>query len=494
MEAINYNFDNNLNESIQSLLKDASIVTVTDSLGRLEYANDNFCEILERDVNSLIGETHELLKSHLHNEKLYKDLWRTIKMGQRWNGVLRDRSYKGKLFWLDTTIIPIRIEDENTIKYVAIYNDVTKAQSQKINLLDSNTTHAKYRSIYQSINVGIIVVTDCQGNITEWNQGAELAFGYSKLEILGRPLTNLTSKKFRNGNIKELLKGINKIKNNQNVDTIEMYCLRKNGEEFPVEFALSGLDVDDNCFYCAVMLDITKRKELEDRLLQKTKDLELFLYRSAHDLKAPFSSAEGLLNLLKDEEVNDRIKFLTNMLETTIKGGKILVDNLTQASIIAVKKVQSKNIDFNEMVDHVLKMLSGSKNFELIKFNIEIDNSQNFISNPELIISILQNLIQNAIKYSIEPTKECMPHINILIKSLPNSVVIKVSDNGQGITKKCIKKIFNLYYRANKEDTPGNGLGLYIVKNIVEDLNGKISVKSDTNIGTSFKIVLPNLI
>ncbi len=112
MEAINYNFDNNLNESIQSLLKDASIVTVTDSLGRLEYANNNFCEILKRDANSLIGETHELLKSHLHNEKLYKDLWRTIKMGQRWNGVLRDISDDDSV-----------VEKINTKTYQTLIND-----------------------------------------------------------------------------------------------------------------------------------------------------------------------------------------------------------------------------------------------------------------------------------------------------------------------------------------------------------------------------------
>ncbi|ULC58055.1 PAS domain S-box protein [Flaviramulus sp. BrNp1-15] len=492
MEAIKYYLSNNINDTVLSLFKENSIITVTDFLGRIEYASENYCKILECDVNKLIGETHGLLKSHLHSEKKYKQLWRTIKMGNKWNGVLSDRSQSGKMFWLDTTIIPIKDNTENTTKYVCIYNDVTENQSQNIKLIESNKINSKYKSIFQSVNVGIIVVADSKGNITEWNKGAELAFGYSKVEILGQPLTILTSKKFKKGNIKELLKAINRIKNNQNVDIIEMFCLRKNGEEFPVEFALSSLNVDDNCFYCAMMLDITKRKTLQNKLKQKTKDLELFLYRSAHDLKAPFSSAEGLINLLKDEKDGERIKFLVEMLETTIKSGKGLVDNLNRASIASSKKKETELINFSKIISNVLRMLSGTKNFGLFKFNINIDNSINYYSNPELLSSIFQNLIQNAIKYSVEPTNKCMPYVDVSVKSLKKGIVIKVCDNGQGISENCINKIFDLYYRANINEVPGNGLGLYIVKNIIEDLEGKINVTSNINKGTCFKVELPH--
>ncbi|GAA4230495.1 hypothetical protein GCM10022291_00810 [Postechiella marina] len=491
MEAIKYYLSTNLNESIETLLKEASIVTITDALGRLEFANKNYCKILERDPNNLIGETHELFKSHLHSEKLYKNLWRTIKMGQKWNGILSDRSHKGKLFWLNTTIIPVRIDEENTVKYVAIYNDVTKAQSQKIDLHESNLAYSKYRSIYQSINASIIVVADSKGNITEWNQGAQFAFGYTKLEILGKPITLLTSKKVRKGDFKEL---INKTKAKQNIKTIELYCLRKNGEQFPVEFTLNTLAVDDNCFYCAVMLDITKRKKLENRLKQKTKDLELFLYRSAHDLKAPLLSAEGLISLLKKEDVPSKKKLLIDMLSNKIQEGKGLIQNLSQASSISTSNDEISIIDFEQIIDHVLRMLSGLENFKHIRFNTEVVNTRVFSSNPEMISSIFQNLIQNAIKYSKPKSKDHTPFINISVKTFQNRIIIKVCDNGQGITSSCIDKIFDLYYRANKEETPGNGLGLYIVKSIVENLEGKITVKSHLDKDTCFKVTLPSLI
>ncbi|WP_452232438.1 PAS domain S-box protein [Lacinutrix sp. MEBiC02595] len=614
MEAIKYNLSHVLNDSVLVDVIENSIVSVTDALGRIEYANDKFCEILECDANRLVGETHKLLKSPLYSGEIYKNLWRTIKMEKKWNGVLTDVSSTGKIFWLDTTIIPIRNEGEKGLKYLSIYKDVTKyhneneklvackstnesfLQSMPLNVFtitrhgkilnanknfcnkeigeligtyiydyfittsfeafknnidkvyidkainqfelydfDSNgkkiffsavvspnydklgviisstialreitdfkdlsddliDSEAKFRAIYQSINVGIIVVADEKGNVTEWNKGAEAAFGYAEEEIIGRSLTVLMSKKYRNGNIKELLRVVNKIKNKQNVDIIEMCCLRKNGEHFPVEFALSNGNVGENIFYCAMMFDISNRKSLENKLNKKTEELELFLYRSAHDLKAPFSSAEGVLSLLKEEKDQDRVVFLTDMLDTVIKNGKELSENLSQASCVTAKKKESNKINFSKTIDGILVLLSGANKFDNIKFNIDVVDPFGYNSNQEMINSILQNLIHNAVKYSRVPKENEKAFVNIDVKTLEKEVVITIEDNGVGIYKNKIDKIFDLYYRANKYDVPGHGLGLYIVKNMVDDLKGVITVKSSIKNGSVFKVVLPSAI
>ena len=180
-------------------------------------------------------------------------------------------------------------------------NDVTEFKE-----LDKEVEEkeAKYRLIYKSIDVGIIVVADHEGKIREWNRGAELAFGYTEKEILGRPLAVLTSKTYRESSIKELANAVKLLKNNKQVDIIEMQCLKKNGKEFPVEFTFSSLTFNGKMSYCAMMLDVSDRKNLKEKLKQKTEDLELFLYRSAHDLRAPFASAKGLINLLKDTVIS----------------------------------------------------------------------------------------------------------------------------------------------------------------------------------------------
>lgn len=493
MEALKYNILDSLEGGLKDVVSDNSIITITDSLGRIKYANKEFCEILECEANSLIGETHKLFKSHLHTDKKYKDLWSTIRMNNKWHGVLSGKSTSGNQFWLDTTIIPVTNKQENTTTHIAIYKDITESHIQTTQLTERNIEYSRYKSIYQSNNVGVVVVTDSQGIIIEWNKAAELAFGYLKKEILGYPLSVLISNRFKKRNIKELLRAIDKIKYKNKTGTIEMYCVRKNEKEFPVEFTLNTINTENNNIYCATIIDITKRKKLEDKLKQQTNALQIYLNRIKHDIVAPFASAEGLLDLLKDEEVSERVNALSDMLFKTIQGGKALVNNLNHEPIISNSTNALQIIDFNIIINQVLELLSGSKNFELFKIKKDINNYHHYSSNPEWIMSIFQNLIQNALKYSKELSNGYTPKIDISVKSLQKEVIIKVIDNGVGISENCIDNVFNLNYRASKDDAPGDGLGLYIVKNIVENLEGTISVKSEINKGASFEIVLPNL-
>ncbi|WP_425075293.1 PAS domain-containing protein [Psychroserpens sp. S379A] len=611
MEAINYYTSSHLDHTLSSLIKDSSIYTISDALGRIEYVSENYCKIFETNRNRLIGEPQKLLKSHLHSDVLYKDLWRTIKMGHKWNGILSETLNSGKTLHLDATIIPIQDEIENCIKYVGLYNNVTKIHQQNNELqtesiIDKNLLNVmpfhvfltskhgkvlnanksyngiavselidtyiydyfsfesfeiiknniefvasekvsnqfeitefdstkkrryysiliapvfnelggllsltvtiqenikkhsinkdreagrKCRLIYKSINVGIIVVTDDKGKITEWNKGAEIAFGYTESEILGKPLTVLISKKSRKTSIKELLNITEKIDNNQDVELIELHCLSQSKKEFPVELALSSLTFKGKKIYCAMMLDISKRKTLENKLKQKTKDLELFLYRSAHDLKAPFSTAEGLLNLLERDASTENSKVL-DLLNTTIKNGKLLSESLTQASLITVNRKEITKIDFQKTIEDVLHLLSLNHNLKGINTVKTLDTSLEFYTNPDLLNTIFHNVIHNAVIYSKSPTKTKKPCITIAVKTLNNKAIIEISDTGIGIHKDNLQKIFDLYFKANNLDNTGNGLGLYVVKNIVEDLNGEIHVESRLKKGTTFKIILPNL-
>lgn len=603
----------NQEKGLLQILKSHVIISITDTLGRLVYVNDNFCKIMGYNQWDLIGETHVLLKSELHSDPFYKNLWETIKKGKVWNGVLCNHSSSGKLYWLETTITPVKDSTGQIIKYVATYVDITdcyednnkyreKAShlstftksipntivsinrlgeilniNKKIGKLDvdqiigkplynfinpayhekvrkeirlvfnhgepgqyetiefnnegsqifqisiigpvfndSNevisatissqdvknvndisiellANEARYRAIFKSIDVGIIVVTNDKGDIIEWNKGAELAFGYTEHEILGNPLSCLISEKHKKESIQELLKAIRIIKRKSSKDTIEMYGLKKNGVEFPVEFALSKWKIDKQPFYCAMMLDITNRKALENKLKVKTKDLKLFLYRSAHDLKAPFSSAEGLLNLIRHEKISKEVVELINMLNTTLARGKLLTDNLSLASILSEKNSIASLINFEKLIDNTISTFNGTENFNNIKFEIFISETEKFYSTVELLNSLFQNLIQNAIKYSSIKNVDIDPFIKIEVYTSNEGATITIKDNGQGISENNINKIFDLYFRANTYDVPGSGLGLYIVKNIIDDLNGEIKVISELKKGTTFEINLPHL-
>lgn len=351
----------------------------------------------------------------------------------------------------------------------------------------------KYSNIFQSINVGIIVVANGNGIIIEWNKGAENAFGYTDSEIIGEHLSKIISEKHLDSGLQKLLKAKDKLDNNVDFENIEMLGLKKTDEEFPVEFSMSHWKNGKEKFYCAVMLDISKRKKLEYKLKKTTKDLELFLYRSAHDLKAPLTSAEGLLLLLKEETINDRVLELTNMLDETLEKGRLLLDDLALASIISEKRREIDPIIFEEKMKIALIALKDIANFDKVDFQFEIEQDADFYFNQELMDFIFQNLMRNAICFAKPKTKLFAPKANICVKVTKNELHIVVSDNGLGIEKEHLDKVFDLYFSVCKKSCNATGLGLYIVKRIVEEFHGDVSVKSELHKGASFEVILPNI-
>jgi PAS domain S-box-containing protein len=483
---------NDIEESNKSILNTNSIYTITDSYGIIEYANDNFCKVLDSNVNKVIGVRHELLNSEFQSLEANENLWSTIKEGEEWRGVLTDKLKNGESISLKTTIYPIKYGNQNKIKFLSIYEDISNCMTlnQKI-----DKDEALYELIYKSINIGIIIVANDNGSIIKWNEGAEKAFGYSEFEILGQQLSVLMIEKHKKSKISDFLELLKRYKTVKKSEVLELKCLNKLGEEFSVELIISKWNIDGEGYYILKMLDITKRVAFQNKLKQKTKELELFFYRSAHDLSAPFSSAQGLINLIKGEESIEKIQILIEMLEKTINHAKVFSDGLSNASLISKQSHELKIIDFPSLVNNVLKMLHGENKFENIKINVDIENCQSFRSNPDLLLVVFKNLIQNAIKYSFVQSESHAPFIDIKVTSSDNEVVILIGDNGKGIAKKELNKIFNLYYRTEAEHCLGtNGLGLYIVKSIIESLNGKIKVETEINKGACFVIKIPRTI
>ncbi len=598
---------------ILNVLESQQTISIIDSIGRLIYVNDNFCNLVEKPKKQLIGEANDILKSHLVADKVYKSLWSAINKGKSWQGVLYYKLNGLKDFWLETALYPIN-SNQGCQKFLVTYKDVTaynkfqnsfdkvfstensslkniddlilsvnnrakiiratdkeltrdydevvgfyiydfipkdyhKAVRSKIKEVfvdkisndfqfennpdkDANelyvsrinpvldkygdvsyanitTEHktknlkilkqlqdieTKYKSVLKSCDFGIIVITDSHGIIKEWNKGAKLAFGYTEKEVIGKSLKMLIAKDYLDDGIAELLKIKNASTSNKKGETTELVVQKKDGKQFPVELAIHNWYCGKDRYFSAVMLDVTKRKNLEKRLQEKSKDLELFLYRSAHDLKAPITSAEGLIELIKLENIDSDTKQLVEMLSTTLSQGKLLFDNLAFASSISQKKGELNIINFEKEVHKTLESLSGLDGYGDIDFNVSINQTKRFLTNRELLCSIFQNLIQNAIIYSKPLSAQFKPKVSIDIQQLSNKMQIVISDNGMGISDENKDKIFDIYYRASNEGKQGTGLGLYIVKCIVEDLNGSISVDTKLGSGTTFKILVPNQI
>ncbi|NJB70136.1 signal transduction histidine kinase [Saonia flava] len=232
-----------------------------------------------------------------------------------------------------------------------------------------------------------------------------------------------------------------------------------------------------------------KLKDFNTRLKQRNKDLEVFSYVAAHDIKAPLTNIHTLLSFLENEGLikkSGRPVFLKVIQSLDIMTSKLKALN----DVIALKYSLSEKqelVTFKEIITNVKSEISE----DIKKFDVQIreDFSQcnAILYNPEQLHSVLQNLLTNSIKYR---NPNISPIIKISTKKENGKCVLKISDNGIGINMKLGQnKMFGLFKRMHTH-VEGLGVGLYIVKSIITSHGGSIKVTSKINQGTKFKIVL----
>ncbi len=239
-------------------------------------------------------------------------------------------------------------------------------------------------------------------------------------------------------------------------------------------------------------VDITERKLAQEKLKIKNEqlikinnDLDNFIYTASHDLKAPVSNLEGLFKkLLSEIDLKDDLLVLKSMIEKSFERFKNTINDLTE--ITKVQKGDSGEtevIRLSEIVDDLKLEIKD----QIEKYNAEI---QAEFAVPELrfsrknLRSIIYNIISNAIKYSAPERK---PVVKISTEKQNDFVVLAISDNGLGLSLKNQTKMFTMFKRFH-DHVEGTGIGLYIVKRIIDNAGGKIEIESEVGKGSTFKV------
>lgn len=245
------------------------------------------------------------------------------------------------------------------------------------------------------------------------------------------------------------------------------------------------------------MTDITERKTAEERLkaqfeqLKKTNfELDKFVYSVSHDLRAPLMSILGVVNVAELEPLTASQKKYAEMIKSSVTRLDVFIRDILDYSRNARGELRIDRIDFRELLKTVFDNLKFMSDVDRINLNTIIDDDIPFYSDELRITIILNNLLSNAIMYQDLKKEKSFVSITISIES--NKAIIKITDNGIGIDPKALDKIFDMFYRASTLSR-GSGLGLYIVKEALNKLQGSIIVESKIKEYTSFEIVVPNL-
>ncbi len=383
-------------------------------------------------------------------------------------------------------------------------------------------------ALFQFATEGIFIVND-RGVIVRVNPAAEKLFGYEKGELVGQRVEVLVPK--RTAHKHEHYR--DKFNEHPHARAMgggmDLNGLKKNGVEFPVEISLSPYSTEEGKFTIAFIVDITLRKQAEEKLknysvelekqvknrtlileeaiqeLEKTKkdlhnaldkEKELselksrFVSMASHEFRTPLTTMMSSLSLIskygeqhemeKHGKHVGKIKNSINNL-TDILNDFLSVSKLEEGKIVSMPEEMDLKAFTGEVISEMKLMCNTGQHIEF-----QFTGKELVLLDKKLMKNILFNLISNAIKFSPEGGK-----IGLNIDSAKNIKII-VADSGIGISKEDQKHLFERFFRAqNATNIQGTGLGLNIVAKYLELMNGKIDLKSEENKGTTFTIVIP---
>ena len=280
-------------------------------------------------------------------------------------------------------------------------------------------------------------------------------------------------------------------------------CLKQGADDYILKSNLSRLPASIQSSLSKRETSIKKKKaeaelvaqnieliRFNDDLKKANSELDKFVYSISHNLRSPLASVLGLINIAKHE--NKKLKKepdpYLGMIEGSVNKLDETLKEILAYSINARTALQFRNIDFRNLFLHYSESLKYLPGADQIVMSFTMDHQRDFASDPIRVGMILNNLLSNAIKYSDATKTERFVKMHV---SIEEQATIVIEDNGVGITSECIDKVFDMFFRGtNLSD--GAGLGLYIAKEAVEKLSGKISVTSVDRQGTTFTVLLPN--
>lgn len=370
-----------------------------------------------------------------------------------------------------------------------IIRDITARKELEQLILNSER---KFRSLINK-SYDIVAVLDRNYHVKFVSESVERNLGMSPSRIVGRSIFDFVSTEYQQV-LNEVMNRKVKIDGSENQNFIrEIKIKNLNGDTVYFDAAITNLLYDELVEGVVVNLhNITQRRLTEDALRKVNFELDNFVYKASHDLRAPLLSILGLLNLSKMDKEGNAMQYLDLIEKSVLKLDKFLHD-LIHYSRNDRRELEVTEINFVEIIEEAqnnIKFINQNNNYN---FHLHVLNElkEPFYSDYMRISIILNNLISNAYKYANPNISH--PEVFVRIRPLESKIQITVSDNGIGINEKYLDKIFNMFFRASDQST-GSGLGLYLVKNAVEKLNGYIEVQSQLDQGTEFNVFLPKVL
>lgn len=487
------------------LLEEQSIFTIGNVVVfKWENAENWPIQYVSKNVKNIFGYTYNEFISNkiaiadlIHPDDVERVTQETKRAIERGDNSFEHKEYRiitknGTVMWLYDFVTILRNERGEVTHFYGYIRDVTK-RIKAIHRLKNSELH--YKTII-STTLSIISVLNKDGVLIDINQRSKNIHGYDREELIG----NNANKLIHTDDLSLGDRILEKITSGEKdfLDT-EIRMFHKNKETVWLHLNISKypkISINQEEAVLVVAQDITKRKKMEFQLKEVNKSKDKFFSIISHDLKNPFNSLLGLLDLLiqrfdyyDDSKKKKLLKTLYKSSENTYK----LLENLLEWSRTQSDKIEfvPEKINLNKTVFGIISFLQEIVNKKEIILSGDFKSQEFVFADKNMLNTVLRNLISNAIKFT--PNKG---QIIVSAKRQKDNKYIEISvlDTGVGIDSETIGNLFDIGSNTSTSGTnneKGTGLGLILCKEFVEKNGGKIWVENELNKGSNFSFTLP---